>query len=301
MAVVLREVEHSDFDQILSLFVEVYGKQPFEGFKKAFFNHNLFLGNCLIDDEGSQEVMVGYFGCFTYHRILNNQNVKFYNSHTWIVKEAYRKQSLKLLMPYVRLKDGIVTNFSANGKVAQILEQLKFTKLTVKNAIVKTSFNLKSIIGQRKIKSLQLTSDILKSHDPYVGLCLNLQISNQDTTLKLILKPVNRKPRWALRINKISKAMMRKPLVTNSFFLFKVHYTNNSELLLEHVDALSHYLFLKEKVGGLIVSQSVIENLPLNRIRDTYEDTIYVKTNQHSVSSLDYLFSEVFYLNIKDK
>ena len=301
MAVKLREVHHSDFDQIHKLFVEVYGKKPSDGFKKAFFEHKYLLGFCLIDDAIDSNALIGYFGCFTYRRNIDGVEYQFYNSHTWIVNEDYRKHSLKLLMPYLKLKDGIVTNFSANGKVVQILEQLKFTKLKVVNTIVKLSFNITSYLEQAKIKSLQLQSDIAKCHQPYVGLTLNLKLPNTIQNLELILKPVDKKPTWVKRINKTSKSITKRPLITKNYFLYKVHYTNAPEILLQNLDVLSHYLFFKEKVGGLVLPEGLVENLPAQRIQNQYEDIIFIKSNDERIPKIDYLYSEVFYLNISDK
>ena len=301
MSVVLREVEHSDFDQIHSLFVEVYGKEPFDGFKKAFFDHDQFLGLCLLDNAFESLPMIGYFGCFTYHRTIEGISFKFYNSHTWIVKEDHRKQSLKLLMPYLRLKDGIVTNFSANGKVAKILEQLKFSKHKVVNTILKNSFGLKSYLAQGKIKSFELRSDITKWHHPYVGLSLNLKLPNTDQNIELVLKPVDKKPDWVQGINNMAKSVVKKPLVTKHYFLYKIHYTNVPDLLLKNLDIINHYLFIKEKVGGLIVPETLLPNLPAERIKTKYHDDVYIKTNKPELPKIDYLYSEVFYLNISDK
>lgn len=300
MSVILKEVEHSDFEQIYDLFVEVYGKKPSVGFKKAFFQHDLLLGFCLIDKLESKP-LVGYFGCFTYHRTIDDVEYKFYNSHTWIVKENYRKHSLKLLMSFMRLKDGIITNFSANDKVAQILEQLKFSKLPVVNSIVKSSFSFKSYVSQSKIKSLELQSDIAKWHQAYVGVCLNLKLPNIDQNIELILKPIDRKPPWVQRINQTSKSMINRPWITKNYFLYKIHYTNAPHILKDNLDVLSHYLFFKEKVGGLVLSEGIIENLSQKKIQNKYEDVIYVKSNQEQIPKIDYLYSEVFYLNIADK
>ncbi len=301
MSVKLKEIIHSDFEHIHNLFVLVYGKAPYQGFKKAFFEHDQFLGYGLVDDEVDLEVLVGYFGCFTYYRNLDGIDYKFYNSHTWIVSEAYRKHSLKLLMPYIRFKDGIVTNFSANGKVAQILDQLKFTKRAVVNTIIKSSFSFKSYVAQKQIKSLALQSEITKSHQPYVGLSLNLKLSNLEQHLELILKPVDKKPNWVQRINGASKTITKRPVITKHYFLYKIHYTNAPDILMRNLDVLSHYLFFKNKVGGLILPEGLIEHIPQNRIDKPYEDVIFIKSNQEQIPKMDYLFSEVFYLNIADK
>lgn len=301
MSVILREVEHSDFHQIHSLFIEVYGKQPSYGFKKAFFEHDFLLGFCLIEDAIDGKPMVGYFGCFTYHRTIGSKTYKFYNSHTWIVKEDYRKQSLKLLMPYMRLKDGIVTNFSANGKVTQILEQLKFSKLEIVNFVLKQSFNFKAYFAQRKIKSVKLESDTATWHDHYAGLCLNLKLPNVNNEIELVLKVVNKKADWVQGINRISKSFINKPIITKNYFIYKIHYTNSPQVFLENFDIISHYLFFKEKIGGIIIPESLVGNLSSDHIKSEYKDVVYVKANQSNLPQIDYLYSEVFYLNILDK
>lgn len=301
MAVQLREVEHSDFDQINRLFFEVYGKRSFQPFKEAFFKHQGLLGYCLEDDTLSPDTIVGYFGCFTYDRIVDGIDYKFYNTHTWIVKPEYRKDSLKLLMKYVRIKDGILTNFSANNTVAQILDQLKFIKLSIVNQVLTTPFSLKNYFKSKKIHSLPLQGGLLKHHEPYAGLCLLLQIPNGNAEIELLLKPVNRKPAWVQRVNSISKKVINKPIIVKNYFMYKVHYTSSAELLIDNFNVLFHYLLQTHKVGGLIIPSTLMNDVPSGLIKSVYTDTVYVKNNSSSLPNIDYLFSEVFYLNISDK
>ncbi len=302
MAVVLREVKHSDFKNIQNLFFEVYGKNASLGFEKAFFKHEQLLGFCLHDDDSiASEIIVGYFGCFTYKRNIGGIDYQFYNTHTWIVQPDYRKHSLKLLLPFLRLNDGIITNFSANGKVAQILEQLKFSKYSIVNNVLIQSFSWKSYHDQRKINAQILKQDIAIWHKAYECLCLNLSLGHSKQSIELILKPVARKPKWVQSINQLSKLIIRKPIITKSYFLYKIHFVSDADLLMKYINALSHYLFLKKRVGGLILPESIIKNLSPNYIKNHYEDEVYVRTNLNHLPPIDYLYSEVFYLNISDK
>ena len=259
------------------------------------------MGFCLLDDSTDHELMIGYFGCFTYHRKFAGINYQFYNTHTWIVKPEYRRHSLKLLMPYLRLNSGIVTNFSANEKVAQILEQFKFSKITIVNNVLKLSFSWKTFLAQRKLQALPLSHEITKWHEAYECLCIHLSFSNSKERIELILKPIVRMPKWVKGINQLTKLLFRKPLITKSYFLHKVHYVSDADLLIKHYNAIAHYLFLKKKVAGLILPETIINTLPKNFISSRYEDEVYVRSNLEQLAPIDYLYSEVFYLNISDK
>lgn len=301
MAVVLREVEHSDFDQIQRLFLEVYGKPATEGFKKAFFDHSPLLGFCLVDDSLQTPTIVGFFGCFTYNRNFGSSQIKIYNTHTWIIRSAYKKHSLKLVMPYLSVKDGVLNNFSANHTVALILEKLKFSKIKLKNYVVSSGFKISSVFFQNKIESVPLDSEIAKHHQLFGAVCLNLQLPNLKEPLELILKAVDKKPTWVKSLNRISKILVRKPLITKSYFLYKIHYTNQKEALMANLNLLSHYLFLKNRIGGLILPETLIGGLPDKMVAYAYHDDVFFKFNSFNLPQIDYLYSEVFYLNITDK
>lgn len=301
MKVRLREVTHADFKDINELFVEIYKKQPYSGFEKAYFKQGDFLGYCLIDDSLSHQPLVGYFGCFTFNRVWKGYNYTYYNTHSWIVKEEYRSQSLRLLMSYIKIKDGIITNFSANAKVAQILEQVKFTKLGIINSVLKTPFKLQAYQQQRKLKEIPSQNNYLNAHKGYSGLCLSLSGFNNSVSLDLILKAIDKKPLWVKRINKFSKKIIRKPLITKNYKLFKIHYTSDYNVLITNISAISHYLFLRKRVGGIIIPHQAIPDLEPKLIAEQYEDQIFYKSNFSDIPPIDYLFSEVFYLNIVDK
>ena len=301
MAIVLREIAHSDFDQICKLFLEIYGNKPFLGFEKAFYQHNELLGYCLIDDKLKSDSMVGYFGCFTHNRAWQGVEFKYYNTHSWIVKPDYRSQSLRLLLPFVKLKDGIVTNFSANKTVARILEQLKFAKLGVTNSILKSSFGVKSFLLQRKLKSVSHNNEVLNHHQLFNCICLSLHGSFLKQKLDLVIKKVDRKPIWVKKINWLTKSLLNKPLITKNYNLHKVHYASDYSVLIDHLDVISHYLFLKKRVGGLIIPDTHCSGLKPERVVAKYEDEVYYKSNLVETPPIDYLFSEVFYLNVVDK
>lgn len=301
MAIFLREVRHTDFNSIQQLYASVYEKEVDAGFAKSFYEHSALLGYCLIDDALESSTIVGYFGCFSYSRKIENTAITFYNTHTWIVKEAYRKHSLKLLMPYLKLSDGVLTNFSANATVVKVLEKLKFQKLELKNLILRLPFSFRFYLFQFKVTSKPPQSEILLAHQAYAGIALRLKLPNTKEEIEVLLKSVDKKPEWVKQINRISNFWIKKPLITKKYFLYKIHFTDNRQLLFKSIGLLSHYLFMKFKVGGLILPETLAEGLSDSRIKSSYREDVYVKSNGIDLPQLDYLYSEVFYLNISDK
>lgn len=301
MAVFLREVVHADFNSIQQLYASVYGKVPDAGFVKSFYEHQPLLGYCLIDDALEPDNLVGYFGCFSYTRKIGDTEIHFYNTHTWIVKEAYRKHSLKLLMPYLKLSDGVLTNFSANATVAKVLEKLKFQKLELKNLILRLPLSFRFYLLQFKVTSRPTQSELLLAHQAYACIALRLKLPNTKEEIEVLLKAVDQKPGWVKQINRISNFWIKKPLITKRYFLYKIHYTDNKQLLFKSMRLLSHYLFIKFKVGGLILPESLAEGLSDQMVKCSYNDDIYVKSNGITLFQIDYLYSEVFYLNVSDK
>ena len=299
MSVILRKVEHSDLERIQSLFKAVYGKAADKGFQLAFTTHNDLLGYCL--EESKKGDLVGYFGCFTNQRVYADRPIKYYNTHSWIVKEQYRNQSLKLLMPYLKLKDGIITNFSANGKVAQVLEKLKFDKQEIKNYLLTTRINWLGVFKQSGIKELPIQELILKDHQAFVGLCLSLHFTGSDKPLNMILKPIDRKPQWVQTVNSIFKLIIRKPLITRSYRIWKIHYLSDAVLFKNRLSLLKSYFLLKHKIGGLVVHDDIADKMDDLPLEYSHSDTIFLKLNQIELKKVDYLYSEVFYLNIADK
>jgi hypothetical protein len=73
--------------------------------------------------------VVGFLGTIFSQRPINGRIEKFCNVSSWIVKPEWRGESIKMVLPLVRMPDCTVTNFSPSTTVSKIFEQLGFRYL----------------------------------------------------------------------------------------------------------------------------------------------------------------------------
>lgn len=88
-------------------------------------NENEIPGYMLIDEDR----VVGFLGFIYGSRIINGAEYRFCNMTSWIVKPEYRADSLKLVMPILKMKEYSITNLTPSVTVRQIIEKLGFTKI----------------------------------------------------------------------------------------------------------------------------------------------------------------------------
>lgn len=89
---------------------------------KREFDH---VGYILLDGD----TIVGFLGTIFATYILENKEYKFCNVTSWVVKDAYRNQSMSLLFPILQLKNYVITNLTPSKKVADIFLKLGFREL----------------------------------------------------------------------------------------------------------------------------------------------------------------------------
>jgi hypothetical protein len=73
--------------------------------------------------------VIGFLGYIFCSREINGRVEKFCNMTTWYVDERYRAQSLSLLYPFLSLEGYTLTNFTASGRVNEILKKVGFRSL----------------------------------------------------------------------------------------------------------------------------------------------------------------------------
>lgn len=88
-------------------------------------NENEIPGYMLLDENQ----VVGFLGFVYGSRIINGTEYRFCNMTSWIVKAEYRADSLKLVMPILKMKEYSITNLTPSVTVRQIIEKLGFTKI----------------------------------------------------------------------------------------------------------------------------------------------------------------------------
>lgn len=127
---ILRKATSADFEKVYGLLVSMQGTpHDRETWRRLFTNHwNTDEGYCgyvLMDGEEA----VGFLGMIFCRREITGRQLKACNVTTWVVKPRYRAESLKLVMPLLRMKDYLLTNFTAREDVSFIFGKLGFKEL----------------------------------------------------------------------------------------------------------------------------------------------------------------------------
>lgn len=127
---ILRKATSADFEKVYALLVSMKGAaHDKETWRRLFTNHwntdEDYCGYVLMDGEEA----VGFLGMIFCRREIAGRQLKACNVTTWVVKPRYRTESLKLVMPLMRMKDYLLTNFTAREDVSFIFRKLGFKEL----------------------------------------------------------------------------------------------------------------------------------------------------------------------------
>ena len=282
---IIRKAVSADFDQVYPL-LHGFGDSPIakESWKKIFVTPwkttEDFCGYLLLSDG---EVK-GYLGLFFSQRIINQQAEKFCNMTSWIVDEACRSQSLKMLLEVLKLKDYTLTNFTASPTVATILRKLGFTEFAVHQRVLlplpRFAFKQR---GQRcdfdaRLIRSKLSGEDLQIFTDHQGLdCRHLLLQSDRGDCYVVLKNTERKQLpWA-----------------------KVHYLSNAQVFHECMESLIAGICFRLRVCGLMVDERYVEGYRFRAsLSYPHQRRAYFKSNSLVDKNLiDTLYSEVVILH----
>lgn len=127
-----------------------------------------------------EEQVVGFLGTFFYDRKIDGTLHTFCNLFCWYVPEEYRKESLRLLLAVLSLKDIIVTSLTPSREAGLILERFKFEPLEKAVrifpfiALPPIGSNVVPITDRDSIRSLLTPEDRKLFDDLYFPACRHL-------------------------------------------------------------------------------------------------------------------------------
>ena len=196
--------------------------------KNIFVNHfnsgENYFGYILIDDNKIK----GFIGLIISKRFINNQQIKFANIGNWIVEKKYRNKSINLLLPILKMKNVILTNFTASSTVSSILKTLNFNELgdsfyiipplpTLSKYFMKNNYKIfynKSV----KEKLSLVEKNIYKDHSKPDFNINHILIKNDSVDCYIIAKKAYRNKMPFLHILYISNPK----IFNNSIHIFKL-------------------------------------------------------------------------------
>ena len=153
---VVEKVTPAMFDDVYPLLSELDSAQPREKWRKIFDYRweadEGYVGYALVDDRK----VVGFNGAIFSRRIIDGRDARFCNLTSWIVKEQYRTESLRLVFPVLKLKGYTITNLTMNDRAWEVTRRLGFKNLDTN---VRILFLVPGLSATRKEEAPVIVSD----------------------------------------------------------------------------------------------------------------------------------------------
>lgn len=96
-----------------------------------------YFGYVMLDDEA----IVGFLGLLFTRQPVNGPQERFCELHSWYVMDAYRKESLKLLLPALSMRKVTLLNYTPTPDVYEISKKFGFTDLETRLRLIYPLFN----------------------------------------------------------------------------------------------------------------------------------------------------------------
>ena len=282
----VKEAKAQDFEAIYQL-LKTLDKKPKRSKWLQLFSYkkptNKTYGFILLNDN---EQIVGFVGTIHSQRTLQNQQIKLCNITSWVVQDAYRNQSLRLLYKALADKSCVYSNLSASKTVQLILEQLKF-KLIEQYGIIfvpifsfwtfKTSLKLKTDLNIIKdfidTQELQILEDHQDHH------LLGFHIANAQDQCLILAKKVKKKSLPFIHIYYISK-----------LDFFGKYFSHKANRILWQHKAIA-FLVDERILQGQTISNTITKKvkLPATRLMKSPKDLQNLQLNDNLYSELTLL------------
>lgn len=304
MAYTVREALAGDFDSVYELLKRLnntsLGKADWARITKLHFNSaQAHYGYVLVDENGGVQ---GFLGTIFSERYLGGKEIKFCNIHSWIVDPEAKNGGISLLMKALRLKDYVITNFTASEAPYLIFTSLKFKEVEYKNFMIfpfQSSKNVKKIII--KIITEQNAAEILDQQD----LQLFQDHKNFDNVQFIWFQKGNES---SLLISKrkeympapLKKLGFLKLLIRKQLFLGQLHYVRNAPFFFEIFANTFQGLRICKMLGvvGLLSSDQFIPSqVKINKKKYSSKRPYMFKHSTIEARDIDTLYSEFFVLN----
>lgn len=298
-SVVLSEVSPEDFHAIELLYKDIFNKLLPSGFKPSFFG-NKGLRGYKMENEGT---LVGFLGAFSTSRKINGKEYNFYNCHTWIVKKEFRFHSLRLLLKFNELKNGIITNFTPTIQVYDILKKTGYKEIRINRYAYPAGIQYNPSLKISRIKSVYSfidkdLTDIVTQHLPFNCQMYKLEMKSYPEML-IVLRRTNYKSYILDRINNFVRPIIGMPIFTGKWSYSILHYSSDWNFIDKYLEDISGLLFLKFGIPGLIISDDRLQMNHKKKKDLKIENEFGMYKSEFDLPFRpDQLYSEIFYLDI---
>jgi hypothetical protein len=281
----VKKVFADDFDLIYPLLEQLNSSQiKKDQWKKLFINHWCskadYFGYFLIEKNKA----VGFLGLMFSTFIANHEQHNFCNFTSWVVKEGHRNESIKLLLPVLKIKNCTLTSHTMSSDTYFIFKKLGFSDLEDTLVIIPPLPNIQKLTEKCKVSiNNQTITSILNEKD--------LKIYNDHSSLGVNFILAQTKQDYSLII-------ASRPIKKNLPFAH-LHYISNLKIFLECLHKIRLKVCINLKTSALLVDKRFLNGI---KVPQTWEYLLphprLYKSDHLTKKDITTLYSEMVLLNL---
>ena len=215
---------------------------------------------------------------------VNHEKQRFCNFTSWVVHKDYRRESIKLLLPVLNLKEYTLTSLTMSADTYFIFKKLGFSDLEDKVVIIPP---LPKPSGFSKKNKISVNSPTISR-------------SLDETNLKIYQDHSHLNAHHILVQTEQGQCLIlaTRPIKKNLPFAH-IHYISDLNIFLECIDKIRMIVCLRLKVVALIVDKRYLRK---NKISQSWEYLLprprMYRSKHLKKDDITTLYSELIFLNL---
>jgi RimJ/RimL family protein N-acetyltransferase len=286
----VEKVTPAMFDDVYPLLSEMEDTHSREEWRKIFDyqweSDEGYVGFALVDDRK----VVGFNGAIFSRRIIDGREARFCNLTSWIVKEQYRTESMRLVLPVLKLKGYTITNLTMNERAWEITRRLGFKNLDTN---VRILFLVPGLSATRREEAPVIVSDRSKIAEMLDPVNLKIFIDHSHYNCGHIVV----KDKYGYSYIIYTRKSYRKCNCDISYA--HIHYISDRSAFLRRLNKIKSYFLKSLKYFFLAVDERLIGDatIPYSKVYQLKVPRMY-KSEVLSREQVDNLYSELVVLGL---
>jgi hypothetical protein len=281
----VKKVFWEDFDLIYPLLEQLNNSHiKKDQWKKLFINHwnnkEGYFGYFLIEKNKA----VGFLGLMFSTFIANSTEYNFCNFTSWVVDKRHRNESIKLLLPVLKMKNFTLTSHTMSSDTYFIFKKLGFSELEDTLVVIPPLPALQSSSGECRVTiNNQTTPKFLSEKD--------LKIYNDHSALDVNIILAQTEQGYSMMI-------VSRPIKKNLPFAH-LHYVSNLDIFFGCLHKIRLKVCIDLKTVALLVDKRYLNGI---KIPKTWEYLLphprLYKSDHLTKKDITTLYSEMILLNL---
>src|SRR5262247_3260436 len=287
---VVEKVTPAMLDDVIPLLSELEDTHSREEWREIFDyqweSDEGYVGYALVDDRK----VVGFNGAIFSRRIIDGREARICNLTSWIVKEQYRAESMRLVFPFLKLKGYTVTNLTMNERAWEVTKRLGYKNLDTNIRIL---FPVPGLSAARKEEAPVIVSDQSKIAEILDPVNLKIFIDHSHYNYEHLVIQDKYGYSYIIYTGK------RYRKYNYDFPYAHIHYISDRSAFLRRLNKVKSYFLKSRKCFFLAVDERLIGNatIPYSKSYQLKFPRMY-KSDVLSREQVDSLYSELVVLGL---